>query len=173
MGDNMLFFYLFASLLLATVILIIELTSVLIFNIYYRAKINNLLESVNTREDLLFMRFNDFLNLTAEVFRRKGHKVRITDKCGEEGKGLILDDRQFVEIWKHSLHHMVEVETAMKLAKCMQVNSIYRGMLISLGDFKYNTKAYCHANVIECINGEQLVQMCKEVQRKNMALESS
>lgn len=169
----MLFFYLFASLLLIAIISFIELIFVLIFNICYRVKINNLLESVNTKEDLLFMRFNDFLNLIAEVFRRKGHKVKITNKCGEEGKGLLLDDRQFVEIWKHSLHHMVDVETAMKLAKCMQVNSIYRGMLISLGDFKYNTKAYCHANVIECINGEQLVQMCKEVQRRNMVLESS
>jgi len=70
----MLFFYLFASLLLIAIISFIELIFVLIFNICYRVKINNLLESVNTKEDLLFMRFNDFLNLIAEVFRRKGHK---------------------------------------------------------------------------------------------------
>lgn len=163
----------FSSLLLLMIVMVVEMAAVLIYSIYYKIKINNLLEAVTTREDLLFMRFKDLLNLMAEIFRRKGYKVRITDKCGEEGNGLILDDKQFVEVWKHSLHHMVDVETAMKLAKCMQVNSIYRGKLISLGDFKQNTRTYCHKNVIECINGEQLVQMCKEVQRRNIAFEGN
>ncbi len=58
----------------------------------------------------------------------------------------------------------MEIEQAKKLAKHMRENGIYRGMLITLGDFKNNTKNFCHLNVIKCINGNQLLQMCKDVQ---------
>lgn len=49
----------------------------------------------------------------------------------------------------------------------MQDNDIYRGMIITLGDFKPNTRNYCHMHVITCINGNQLLQMLKKVQSLN------
>ncbi|MDP4095157.1 MAG: restriction endonuclease, partial [Bacillota bacterium] len=98
----------------------------------------------------------DFVQISAEIFRRKGYKVKLTDKCGEEGNGLILNNLIYVEIWKYSADHFTDVEAAMKLAKCMRNNSIYRGIFITLGDFKKCTRTYCHTNVIQCINGEQL-----------------
>ncbi|MDO8609279.1 MAG: restriction endonuclease [bacterium] len=134
--------------------------------ILYKIKISNLLESINTKEDLLYFCFKDFQNVTAKVLKRKGYNIKFTNKCGEEGNGLILNNIQYAEVWKHSLNHIVDVEAAMKLAKCMQSNSIYRGMLITLGDFKQNTIMFSHKNVIECINGEQLLEMCKEVQKR-------
>lgn len=145
----------------------------LIHSIIYKMKINNLLDSINTKEDLLYMRFNDFINTIAEMFKRKGYKVTFTNKCGEEGNGLLLNDTHYVEILKHGLNRVVDVEVAMKLARCMQMNSIYRGMLMALGDFKQNTKMFCYKNVIECINGDQLLEMCKEVQKKKEILETS
>ncbi|MCX8128877.1 MAG: restriction endonuclease [Clostridia bacterium] len=164
---------LFLFLFLLVVFMLIHGCMVIIRSFFYKVKINAILEDISTVEDLVYIRFKDFLNVTAEVFRRKGYNVSVTDKCGEEGRGLILNDIQFVEIWKHARSQLVDVETAMKLTKCMQSNSIYRGMIISLGDFKQSTRLFCHKNVIECINGEQLLEMFKEVQKRKDMLETS
>ena len=144
-----------------------------ILYILYKIKINNLLENISTKEDLFDTRCKDFINVIAEVFKRKGYKVEITDKCGEDGQGLVLDNLQYVDLTKHGLRHIVDVERAMKLAKCMSSNSIFRGTLITLGDFKQNTRKFCHKNVIKCINGDQLLAMCKEVQKKKEVLQTS
>jgi len=153
------------------------LIMILLYNLYeifhsvfYRIKLNYLLENINSREDLLYMRSMDYQNVIAEVFKRKGNKVKITDKCGEYGNGLIINDIKYAEIWKHGLNHIVDVEAGMKLAHHMQINSIYRGILVTLGDYKQNTKIFCRINVIECINGEQLIKMCKEVQKRREVL---
>lgn len=138
----------------------------LILGIIYRMKIAKILETINAKEDLLFLDCRDFVNLVAEVFRRKGCVVEITDKCGEDGNGLIINGTKLAEVWKHGPRQAVNVEAGMKLAKCMSSNSIYKGMLITLGNFKPITKHFCYANVIECVGGERLLQMCKEVQRK-------
>lgn len=159
-------------LMLFCIVMIISKLISIIGSMLYKIKINTLLENINSKEDLLYLGFKDFLNLMAEVFKRKGYKVRITDKCGEDGKGLILNNIQLVDIWKHGLNHIVDVEIAMKLAKCMQLDSFYRGMLLTLGDFKQSTKLFCHKSVIECINGEQLVLMCKEVQKRKEVLQT-
>lgn len=157
--------------------LMLFLVSMIIYKLFnitwtllYKIKINNILESINTKEDLLYTHYKDFINVIAEILKRKGYKVKITDKCGEEGYGLILDNLQYVDLSKHGLSHIVEVETAMKFAKCMCSNSIFRGMLITLGDFKQNTRLFCHKNVIQCINGDQLLAICKEVQKKREVL---
>lgn len=158
-------------LLLFTVFMIPYWLVSLICNLLYKLKIANLLESINSKEDLLYCSYRDFLSIITEVFKRKEFKVEPTDKCGEESNGLLLNKISFAEIWKHGLWHTVEIETAMKLAKCMQTHSIYRGMLVTLGDFKQNTKSFCHRNVIECINGDQLLLMCKETQKSRPASE--
>jgi restriction system protein len=145
----------------------------LLWSIIYKIKIDNLLESINTKEDLLFINYKDFLNVISEAFKRKGFKVVITDKCGEEGNGLILDQIKYAEIWKHGLNQIVDVEAAMKLARRMQLNSIHRGMLVTLGDFKQMTLMFCHKNVIECINGDQLLTICKEVQKRKEVLQTN
>jgi len=141
--------------------------------IAYNIKINNILEGINGKDDLIEVGFRDFVYLMMEVFRRKGYKVRMTDKCGEESNGLILNNLQYVEVIKFPFDKNIEVETAMKLAKCMQLNSIYRGMIITLGDFKHNTRSFCHKNVIECINGDKVLEMCKEVQKRRPVLEAN
>jgi len=141
--------------------------------IAYSIKINNLLESINDKNDLIQIGFRDFVYLMMEVFRRKGYRVKMTDKCGEESNGLILNNLQYVEVIKFPFEKKIEVETAMKLARCMQLNSIYRGMIVTLGDFKQNTRSFCHKNVIECINGDKVLEMCKEVQKRRPVLETN
>lgn len=142
---------------------IIKITYILV----YQAKINSLLQSVEVRDDLIFINFKDLINLVAEIYRRKGYKVEFTDKCGEEGNGLLLNNKLFVEVWKNGVNHPVELETAMKLSNHMQKNSIYRGILISTSDFKINTKSFCHKNVIECVNSNQILAILREIQNKN------
>lgn len=146
--------------------------SFLIYCICYKLKINNLLESINAKEDLTHVSYNDFISLVAEIFRREGYKVKHTDKCGEFGNGLLLNNLQFVEVWKYVSNPTVDVEMAMNLAKCMRNSSIYRGKLVSLRDFKHNTKLFCHKNVIECISAEQILEMCKEVQKRKAVLQA-
>lgn len=160
---------LFMLLLIAAMIIKGVFTA--IWTVFHKIKNNKLLESINGKEDLLYMNFNDYLNVVTEVLRRKGCDIKDTDRCGEEGNGLLLNNLQYAEIWKHGMNKMIDVETAMNLAKCMQVNSIYKGMLVTLGDFKHNTKIFCHKNVIECINGDRLLEMCKEVQKRKEVLE--
>ncbi len=145
---------------------------VIVYTMYSRVRINRMLENINTVEDLQYIPFKVFLPLIAEVFKRKGYSVKITDKCGEEGNGLILDNMRYVEILRRALNHEVDCEAAMKLAKCMQSNAIYRGMIITLGEFKHNTRMFCHKNVIECITGPQLLAMFKEVQKKKEILQT-
>jgi len=144
-----------------------------VYFIYYKIKINRLLEDINSLEDLLYMRAVDFQNIVVEVLRRKGNKVKFTDRCGEYNNGYIINDIKYAEIWKHSLHHLVEIEAALKLVHCMEVNSVYRGIFITLGDYKQNTMKLCFKYAIECINGEQLLKMCKEVQRRKAALQTN
>lgn len=143
----------------------------IVYSIAYKIKIKKLLDSINNTEDLLYMKYKDLIHVVAEVFIRKGYKVEYTDKCGEDSNGIILNDTQYVEIFKLPLASLIEIETAMKLNICMQMNSVYRGMLITLGDYKRNTKRYCFKNVIECIDGNNLLQMCKDVQTKAEAFE--
>lgn len=162
-------------LLLLQILIIILIYDLFIFihSVFYKFKINNLLESINTKEDLLYMRSMDFQNVIAEVFKRKGNKVKITDKCGEYGNGFIINDLKYAEIWKHAINHTIDVEAGMKLAHLMQINSISRGILITLGDYKQSTKKFCHKSVIECINGDQLLEMCKEVQKRREVLQTN
>lgn len=143
----------------------------MVWNVIYKIKINNLLESTNSIEDLLYMRFKDLLNLMAEVFKRQGYTVKITDRCGDEGYGLILNDIKYVEIWNHAVNP-ADIEVAMKLARCMQTDSIHKGVLVTLGDIKQNTRLFCHKYVIECINGEQLLIICKNVQKRRNVIQS-
>ncbi len=137
----------------------------------YKRKINDLLKVISSKEDLLYLNFRDYMSVIIEVLKRNGYKIKSTRDCGIDGSGLMLNSIQFAEIWKHGLNQIIDVELAMNLAKCMQKNSVYRGMLITLGDFKPCTKAFCHRNVIECINGDQLLNMCKAVQKTKAILQ--
>ncbi len=147
-------------------------------NMYYivndytcKARADKYLNSIKSKQDLLFMHFKDLEHLVAEIFRRKGHCVKMTDKFGEGDNGLILDDMCYVMIKKHSLNKLVNVELARKLADHMYKDSIYKGMFISLGDFNNNTRNFCYKNVITCINGSQLLDMCLKFQSDNMLKE--
>lgn len=157
-------------LLFITLFTLIKLTE-LTYKIFYKRKISQIIRVINTKEDLLYLNFKDYMSVIMEVLKRMGYKVKPTVACGVDGSGLILNKMQFSEVWKHGLQQIVDVELAMNLAKCMSDNSIYRGMLITLGDFKPCTRLYCHRNVIECINGDQLLDMCKSVQNAKVALE--
>lgn len=162
-----LIFYLLLILIIMLIASLIKITR----RMLYKLKIDNLLEKVRYKEDLLYSDHRDLLYIAIEVFKRKGYQVQMTDRCGEDYNGLILDGILFVEVWKDRLNHAVEIETAMKLAKCMRSNAIYRGMLITLGDFKQNTRLFCYSNVIKCINGDQFLSMCKEVQNRKQEWE--
>ncbi len=157
-------------LLLITLLALIKLTE-LTYRIFYKRKINQILKVINTKEDLLYLNFKDYMSVIVEVLKRLGYKVKPTEACGIDGSGLLLNNVHFTEVWKHGLQQVVDVELAMNLFKCMSDNSIYRGMLITLGDFKPCTKVYCHKNVIECINGDQLLDMCKSVQNAKVVFE--
>lgn len=158
-------------LIFILLIMLIYNTAIMMYKIVYKYKIENLIENIHSKEDLLNICYKDLPYLMIEIFRRKGDIAKITDKCGEEGNGLILNNLQMVEVWKHALNQVVEMESAMKLAKCMQNQSIYRGMIITLGDFKYNTRCFCHKNVITCINGEQFLALCKDAQKRKELLQ--
>jgi len=135
-----------------------------IYHIIYLVRISLLFDTINSKEDLLFLRNKDFEYVVAEIFKRMGYRVRMSDHFGEGGTGIILNDILYVQARKERYQHLMEIEQAKKLAKHMRENGIYRGMLITLGDFKNNTRNFCHLNVIKCINGNQLLQMCKDTQ---------
>jgi restriction system protein len=137
--------------------------SIKLFELIYYIKISILVDKIECKDDLLFLRTKDFEHVIAEVFRRNGYKVRFSGHFGEGGTGIILNELYYVLARKEHYHHLVEIEFAKKLKRHMDNNSIYRGMVVTLGDFKTNTKNYCHINVIACINGDQLLQMCKDV----------
>jgi restriction system protein len=137
--------------------------SVMLFELFYCAKISILVDKISCKDDLLYLRVKEYEYVIAEIFRRSGYKVRLSDHFGEGGTGIILNDLYYVLPRKECYHHHVEVELAKKLNHHMKNNSIYRGMIVTLGDFKINTKKFCYTNVINCINGNQLMQMCKDV----------
>lgn len=153
---------LLAYLIFVFLYLLFDTVYRIVKKIMYSRKIKNLLLNIGTKEKLLYTGEKDLLNTLALLFCKKGYKVKITDLCGEYVNGLILNDVVFVELWKNSPGHLLEIETAVKLSRCMQKAGIYRGMLITTGDFKNNTKLYCHKYVIECINGDMLLDMFKE-----------
>jgi len=159
-GDFMLIIYLF---LILVTFFVYELINRIV-HICYLVKISILVDNIGCINDLLYLRLKDFEYAIAEVFRRKGHKVQMADHFGEGGNGIILDEIYYVIVRKDSLHSLVEIEQAKKLAKHMRDNNIHRGMIITLGDFKTNTRRFCHTNVIKCINGDELFRMFKSVQ---------
>lgn len=151
--------------------LIVEIVWRFVYKYYYRIKINRLLDGISCKEDFLYMKEKDFINVITLMLKRKGNKAEPTDKCGEETGGLIINDVIFAEMRKDSLSHLVEKETAMKLSHCMKEASVYRGMLITSGDYRESTRLYCRRNVIECVNGDRLFDMCRDVQKTFAAVE--
>lgn len=157
-------------LFLIILLLLIKLCE-LANKLLYKRKINKILRDINTKQDLLYLNFKDYMSVISEVLKRMGYAVRLTEACGIEGSGLTLNNIQFAEVWKHGIQQSVDVELAMNLSKCMKNSSIHRGMLITLGDFKPCTLVYCHTNVIDCINGDRLLAMCKSIQNTKVTLE--
>lgn len=160
---------LFVLLFYLTVFTLLQI-SISIREIFYKIKINRIIKVINTKEDLQNLNLKEYTSVVITVLRLSGYRVRDTAACGIDGSGFKLNGIQFTEIWKHGIHQIVDVELAMNLAKCMQVNSIYRGMIITLGDFKPCTRIFCQKNVIECINGDQLLNMLKEARNTNTVL---
>lgn len=156
----------FLILNLLLMILIMNMSYIVVSRIIRFYRTNRLFESINTMKDLIYMNSSDLVSVTAKMLKLKGNEVKVTDKCGEEGNGLILNNLIFTEVWKQSIGHSMEIESAMKLARQMKVNKVYRGMIVTTGSFKNNTLSFCHKNVIRCINGNQLLGMIKEVQIK-------
>lgn len=134
--------------------------------LYDKIKTESLLEGIRCKEDLLYLHYRFYYRVVMEILRRKGYRVKRTDQCGEDDNGLILNNIQYCEIWKDALGGMTDVEAAMKLYNRMLNNGIQRGMIVTLGEFRGNTRYYCRAQVISCINGDELLKMCKEVQRR-------
>jgi len=161
MGD----FMIIVNLFLIFFTLLVYAVVSWITHICYLVKISILVDNIGCMDDLLYMRVKDLEYAVAEVFRRKGFRIRMSDHFADGGNGIILDEIYYVIVRKDSFHGLVELEHAKKLAKHMRDNNIYRGMIITLSDFKANTKNYCHKNVIKCINGTELFQMIKSVQR--------
>ncbi len=155
---------------LCILIIFVYILTVLFALIFHRIRIIRLFNDISCKHDLLYLRQQDFYDIIMESYRRTGHKIRTTDKCGQQS-GFVLDDNKFVEVWKTGLSQLIEAEAAMSFAKCMRSNNIYRGVLITLGDFKGTTLKFCKTNVIECINGDQLLNLIKEAQGIRLASE--
>jgi restriction system protein len=153
-------------LLLLTIIVISVVYRILaiICEIVLKIRAIYLLDSITSKRDLLYMKYGDFERVVAEMFRRRNHRVEFSERFGEGEKGLVIDGTVYVQLRKDPLSGMINVEQAMKLAKSMWRDSIYRGMFITLGDFENITYRYCHKNVITCINGDRLLEMCLGVQ---------
>lgn len=163
-GDNMLLICIF----LIITALIINAMVVSIAKTFYKIKINSLLDNINTKEDLLYMNIKDFENIIAVMFKRNGYKVEFTERFGEGNRGLILNNLQYVQMEKSALNRLMDVEPVRKLSKSMQTDSIYRGIIITLGGYKRITRNYCHKNVIKCIDGDQLVNMLRDSKNKEL-----
>ncbi len=56
-----------------------------IYHIVYLVRISLLFDSINSKEDLLFLRKRDFEYVVAEIFKRSGYRVRMSDHFGEGG----------------------------------------------------------------------------------------
>ena len=156
----MLIIYLFLIMISVTVYQLACFVS----HICYMAKIGYIADNIRCKDDLLYLKLRDYEHVIAEIFRRQGYKVQMSDHFGEGGTGIILDGVYYVIARKESYNSLVEIEQAKKLVKHMRDNNIHRGIIITLGDFKGNTKNYCHMHVIKCINGDQLIQMLRSVQ---------
>ncbi len=116
------------------------------------------------------MHTHDFENVIALMFKRRGSKVAFSDTFGDGDRGIIIDDMKYVQVKKYPFHHVMDIEHTKKFNKCMTSDGIYRGIMISLGGFKQNTQKFCHTHVIECIDGNTLLAMCKEVQTSQFSL---
>ncbi|NLW02342.1 MAG: hypothetical protein GX027_03650 [Clostridiaceae bacterium] len=138
---------------------------------FLRTRVSRFIEIVEYRQDFLFLSHREFVQLVVEVLRRKGYNVRLTNGCGEYENGLELNGLQYVEVFKTGLHDMIEVETAMKLAWCMRRNQVFRGLIVALGGFKHNTRYYCYNHVISCMDGNELLSLCREVRNIGRAPE--
>jgi hypothetical protein len=136
----------------------------IILIIINRIRLYNIFENIQSKRDLLYLNQRDFCGVIMEMYKRKGYDIKQTAKCGVEN-GFVINGLQFAEAWKNNPNKQEEIETAMNLEKCMRINRIYRGIFITLGDFKVNTRKYCGINVIECINGDRLLDLIQECQR--------
>ena len=128
----------YAFLIIVTVVFY-EVVSFIV-HIVYLVKISSMVDNINSKYDLLLLRLKDYEYCIAEVFRRQGYRVQLSNHFGDGGNGIILDDIYYVIVNKVSFHNLVEIEQAKKLIKHMSDNDIHRGMIITLGDFKTNTK---------------------------------
>src|SRR5690554_4890998 len=140
------------------------MAAAIIYEMYLRVKTVHLFDRISCKRDLLYMKYSNFERIVAEIFRRDNHSIKFSDRFGEGEKGLIIDGTTYAQLKKDNPGCMINVEQVMKLVYSMQRDNIHRGMYITLGDFENITYRYCHKNVITCINGDRLLEMCLAAQ---------
>jgi len=67
-----------------------------IIHLIYLVRISILVDTINSKDDLLLLTMQDYEYVIAEVFKRSGYKVRMSRHFADGGNGLILNDLYYV-----------------------------------------------------------------------------
>lgn len=113
--------------------------------------------------------WQDFEELVAESFRRKGYEVELTgDAAGDGGVDVVLRRRgqKTLVQCKHWKTWTVDVKVVRELRGVMAADKADYGIIVSYGAFTADAEVFARDNRITLIGGDALVDMIRSIQRE-------
>ena len=142
------------------------------FNQFRKGK---MLESVKGPESIKDLSWQEFEELVAEAFRRKGYFVLENPDKGPDG-GVDIRLRKngklvFVQC-KHWKSRKVGVKTVRELYGVMTAKKVAHGIVVTFGAFTPDAKSFAKENSIHLVAGNQLLKLVSSVQNNQKVIES-
>lgn len=128
-------------------------------------KIEMMIRDMSPREFEIFV---------AEVYRKYGYGVQVTQASNDGGKDIVLndyeeDERIYVECKHFSENNYVGREICQKLLGAMAMDGIDRGIIVTTGKFHKNAWGVYHkVDNLDFVDMDDLIEMVMELEEKDM-----
>lgn len=130
-------------------------------------KRKRLLDTQTTLDSLRAMTWREFEMLVGEAFRRRGYAIEETGLGGKDGGiDLIVRKNGCTELvqckqWKN---RQVRASTVREMWGLVDHHRADGVSIVCVGDFTPDAAAFAEGKAIELINGEQLLELVRDVQ---------
>ncbi len=116
-------------------------------------------------ETIRALTWQQFEQLVAEAYRRRGYRVELVDRpAGDDGVDVVLrDDRgHWLVQCKHYKARRVGVRPVRELLGVVASEGAVGGIVVTAGSFTPDAQAFARDNAIELVDGPQLADLVQE-----------
>ena len=152
---------------------IIPLFATAAFSAFNQFRKGKMLESISGPDSVNNLSWQEFEELVAEAFRRRGYFVLENPDKGPDG-GIDIRLRKngklvFVQC-KHWKSRKVGVKTVRELYGVMTAKKVTRGIIVTFGEFTSDAQSFAKDNSIQLVAGNQLLKLVSSVQKNKKVI---